>query len=114
MHEMSIAIALVEQLQRIAVEQRAARIVEIELECGVMRQVVPEALQLAFQAASADTAAAGAQLRISAQHVVAKCRECGTRFAPSLDDYRCPDCGQACVEVVSGQDILLKSVVCET
>jgi len=114
MHEMSIALALVEQLQRIAAEQRAVRIVEVEVRCGVLRQVVPEALQLAFSAASADTPAAGAVLRISEEDLVAKCRPCGTQFAARMDDYRCPTCRQADVELVGGQDIVLKSVVCDT
>lgn len=114
MHEMSIAVALVEQLQRLAAEQRAVRIVDVEVQCGILRQVVPGALRLAFEAASADTPAAGATLKIVEEGLAALCRGCGERFEAAIDDYRCPRCRLADVELVAGQDIVLKTVVCET
>jgi hydrogenase nickel incorporation protein HypA/HybF len=114
MHEMSVAAALVEQLQRIAAEQHALRITEVEVQCGVMQQIVPEALQLAFEAASLDTPAAGAKLRIVEEGLTARCRGCGEQFQAAIDDYRCPRCKQADVELTSGRDILLRTVVCET
>lgn len=114
MHEMSIAVSLMEQLRPIADEQGATRIVQVELRCGVMQQVVPEALQLAFEAASAGTPAEGATLTIEEEDLVASCRSCGERFEAAIDDFSCPRCRLADVELVAGQDIVLKSVVCET
>lgn len=114
MHEMAIALALVEQLQRVAAEQRAVRIVRVELECGVMQQVVPEALRLAFAACSADTCAAGAELVVREEPLAAVCRACGQRYRPALDDYTCPGCRSAEAELVAGRDILLRAVECET
>jgi hydrogenase nickel incorporation protein HypA/HybF len=113
MHEMSIATALLEQLRRIAAEQQAARIVEVEVHCGVMQQVVPESLQLAFEAASTDTLAAGARLKIVETGLAARCRSCGEQFEAAIDNYLCPRCRTADVEIVAGRDIVLRSVVCE-
>ncbi len=114
MHEMSIAVSLVEQLERLIEQHAAVRVVEVEVECGVMRQIVPEALQMAFAAATTDTAAHGATLRISAREIVALCRACGTRFDARIDDYLCPRCGTADVDVLAGRDIVLRTVVFET
>ena len=114
MHEMSIAVSLVEQLQRVAAEHRATRITAVEVECGVLQQIVPEALELAFTAAAVDTVAQGATLNIVAQRLVVRCRSCGTEFAAEIDDYLCPRCQTADVAVVTGRDIVLKSVTCET
>jgi hydrogenase nickel incorporation protein HypA/HybF len=113
MHELSIATALVEQLQRIAAEQRAARITEVEVRCGVLRQVVPDALQLAFEAASAETLVAGAVLKVVEEGLRARCRTCRQEFAAAIDDYLCPRCRTADVELLAGQDVVLQSVTYE-
>lgn len=114
MHELSIAHSLAEQVARIARENRAVRVLEVEVHCGVMRQVVPEALAVAFEAVTAETVAAGAQLRIVEEALTACCRPCGTSFAATIDNYLCPRCGQADVEVLTGRDIVLRTVICET
>lgn len=114
MHEMSIAMALLEQLDRLAKENHATRVSEVEVTCGVMQQVVPEALQWAFEAQSAGTLAAGAELRIEEEPLGARCRGCGLEFTPTIESFECPNCGQADAELLAGQDIMLKSVVCET
>ena len=113
MHEMSIASSLVQQLLRIADEQHTGRITEVELVCGVMQQVVPEALQMAFEADTVDTPIAGATLKVVEEGLVARCRLCGERFDATIDNYMCPRCSAADVEIVVGRDIVLKSVVCE-
>lgn len=114
MHEFSIATSLLEQLLRIGAEQRATRVVQVELRCGVTRQIVPEALELAFAAVSADTLAAGATLHVVTEPLRAACRSCQREFAAAIDDYRCPACGRADVVLVGGHDIVLQTVVCET
>jgi hydrogenase nickel incorporation protein HypA/HybF len=113
MHEFSIATALMEQLQRLADERHATRIVEVELRCGVMQQVVAESLQMAFAAVSAETLAAGAQLNVVEEKLTARCRSCGGTFEAAIDNYLCPQCKTADVEVIAGRDIVLQSVVCE-
>lgn len=114
MHELALATNLMEQLERIATEQRAQRIVEVEVTCGVMQQVVPEALELAFAAVSAGTLAEGAVLRIAEEPLAGVCRECRHAFKPEIDDYLCPQCGQADVELTAGRDVLLTGLVFET
>jgi Zn finger protein HypA/HybF involved in hydrogenase expression len=34
-------------------------------------------------------------------------------FEPAIDNYLCPNCGQADAEFLAGNDIILKSLVCE-
>ncbi len=114
MHEMAIATELVTQLVELARQHGATRVTAVHVVCGVMRQVVPEALQWAFAASSAGTVAEGATLTISEQPLTARCRRCGEQFAAEIDDYRCRQCGVADVELLTGRDIVLESVVCDT
>jgi hydrogenase nickel incorporation protein HypA/HybF len=113
LHEMSLASAMLEQLQRIAREQGARRIVEVEVVCGVMQQVVPEALELAFEAVTAGTLAEGACLKITEEALQARCRACGQPYEPEIYDFACPSCGQAQAELTAGRDVVLRTVVCE-
>ena len=113
MHEMGLATSLVDCVLEATRGRGAVRIQEVEVEIGVLQRVVPEALSLAFAAASAGTLAAGAALKLIAVKAVAECRPCGSSFEPEWDDYLCPRCHQADVRVIRGNDVVLKSIVCE-
>lgn len=107
---MSIAGNLMVQLERIAAEQGLLRITRVEVVCGEMQQVVPESLHLAFDAITEDTIAGGATLVLEEESLEAVCRSCGNRFVPQIDDFLCPECRVADVEIVSGRDIVLRSI----
>ena len=114
MHEMSIAMELLEQVLATAAEHEAIRIDEVEVEVGALRAVVPEALELAFQAAGRGTIAENARLTIKEEKAVAVCRSCECMFLPEPGVYVCPQCSEADARIVSGNDILLRAVACET
>jgi hydrogenase nickel incorporation protein HypA/HybF len=110
---MSIAMSLIGQVLDVAARNNAQRIDEVVLEVGFMRQVVPEAMQMAWEAVTEDTPALGSVLTITEVPPEAECRKCRTRFVPRIDCFLCPGCGQADVEIITGDDIVLKSMSCE-
>lgn len=113
MHEMTIAVELMRQLEALAAEHGVERIEEVNVAAGAMRQVVPDALELAFEILAEDTCAAGTRLNLEVTPVIARCRQCGYRFEPELDMFLCARCNQADVEIVEGDDIILTSVTCQ-
>lgn len=112
MHELPIAIEIVRQAVEVAGKHEADRIEEVEVQVGAMRQIVSEALEMSFAAASEGTLAEGARLRVIEEKVVAVCRYCECLFLPEPDNFMCPRCGRADARIVAGNDIILKSVVC--
>jgi len=114
MHEMAIATELLEQVLRVAAEHHATRVDEVQVEVGVMRQIVPEALTMAFAAAAEGTIAAGATLHIHEERAVAVCCQCECMFLPEIDRFVCPQCNRADARIISGNDIVLTSMTCET
>ena len=110
MHELSIAQGLVEQVLEISREQSLVTIDEIAIDAGELRQVVPEVMQEAFVSVVKDTIAEVARLTISEVSMEAKCNLCKRVFKPEIDDYRCPDCNVAEVEIVKGNEIILRSI----
>jgi hydrogenase nickel incorporation protein HypA/HybF len=114
MHEMTIATEILRCVLDVAGRNHATRVDEIQIEVGMLRQVVPEALELAFEAAAEGTPAAGARLRLVEVKVSAVCNGCGACYAPDIDSsYVCPQCGRADARITGGDDILLKTVICE-
>jgi len=84
MHEMSIAMQLVDQVLEVARQNRAVRVEEVEVGIGRMQMVVPEALETAFSMATEGTLLEGARLRIVNQEIEAVCQDCQRGYRPSL------------------------------
>ena len=113
MHEMSIAVELMRQLEQVAAEHNVERIEEFTVQTGAMWAIVPDSLELAFKAVAEGTCAEAAKMNLDIIPVSGRCRCCGRRFEPDIDSFLCKVCNQADVEIVEGNDITLKSVTFE-
>jgi hydrogenase nickel incorporation protein HypA/HybF len=110
MHELSIAEAMVEIAGRHA---RGRRVHRVEVKVGHLRQVVPSALEFAFELVSMGTPLEGAELAIEDVPAVGNCRACGKRDVMSDFPLRCPACGGLDVAVVSGEELYVDSLELE-
>lgn len=113
MHELSVCQALVDQVEQVAREQRARRIVSITLRVGPLSGVEPALLESAYPLASAGTAAASAALIIERPSVRVRCRDCGAQFETVISSLACTACGGWRVDILSGDELLLASVELE-
>jgi hydrogenase nickel incorporation protein HypA/HybF len=114
MHEFSIVSSLLEQVLEIAKSNNALKVNEVEIEAGVIRQIVPEIMTTAWESIIVDTIADGSVLKITVAPAIAKCRICENQFELKVDNYLCPECLKADVDFISGNDIMLKSIECQT
>ena len=114
MHELSVCLSLLQQLQGIAAEQRAQRITRIELGIGPLSGVEPELLRNAWPLASAGTLAVDADLAIEETDIVVLCRSCKAETAASANRLVCGQCGDFRTSLVSGDEMILKRVEFET
>lgn len=64
MHEMAIAMALIDQVEQAAREQKARCIAGISVAVGRLSGVDPDALRAVFELAAEETLAAGARLEV--------------------------------------------------
>jgi hydrogenase nickel incorporation protein HypA/HybF len=110
MHEYSLATALMEQVLAAAMQNRLASVETVEIEVGALQLVVPEALDLAFNALAEGTPAQGAKLVQEEAALKARCRACGAEYEPEIDRYTCPACGRAEAEIIQGRYIILRSI----
>ena len=108
--------AAIEQAIAAARNHRATKITRIQLDVGVLREIVPDAMAMAFEACALGTMAEGAKLDMREEPARSKCRKCGREFSPDLEtrSFACQGCGAADAEIVAGNEILLRSIECET
>jgi hydrogenase nickel incorporation protein HypA/HybF len=111
MHELSIADAVV----AIAVEHaRGRRVEKVELKVGHLRQVVPSALELAFELCAAGTVVEGAELEVEDVPARVACRRCAAESRVDGFPLVCAGCGSFDVDVVAGDELLVDALELET
>ena len=110
MHELSLASALVEQVQRVCDAEQAASVVSIRLRLGALSGVDRESFEFAFPLAAEGTCAADAKLVFEAVPAEITCDGCGQRTVPGKMFLTCGACGSNRVRVTAGRDFQIVSV----
>jgi hydrogenase nickel incorporation protein HypA/HybF len=110
MHELSIAEAVVAIVERHA---RGRRVTKVELKVGHLRQVVPSALEFAFELTTQGTVAEGAELEMEQIEAAGRCQACGAHTPLPELPLVCRECGSIDVEVTRGEELLVDSLELE-
>src|SRR5436190_1356292 len=111
MHELSIAMALIDLAGEASQRLGAARIDAVHVSIGPLAGVVEEALTFSFEVAAAGTALEGARLLVHHAPLVALCPKCHEeKTIDNPQHLRCPTCGAATPDIRSGRDLQLIAV----
>jgi hydrogenase nickel incorporation protein HypA/HybF len=110
MHELSIAQALVEQIEAAATKEYAQRVVRVVITVGALSGVDPEALRSLFPLVAEDTVTAEAELVIESVKPRVRCRACGQEAPAETAFIRCALCSSRDVEIVAGRELHIKTV----
>ena len=110
MHEMSICIALMQQVERVARENHADGVERIMLRIGPLSGVEAPLLRRAWPLASTGTIAQDAELIIEAVPVTVRCTRCDAVSEVAANRLLCAHCGDFRTRVVSGDEMLLASM----
>lgn len=107
MHELSVCIALLDQVRSIAREHDATRVERIVLRIGPLSGIEAPLLENAYPLAAAGTIAEAAKLDIEVAPVVIRCRDCSTETEVAPNRLICGNCGGFRTSLVSGDEMLL-------
>jgi hydrogenase nickel incorporation protein HypA/HybF len=111
MHEMSIALAVVDQVEQAARPAGATGVAHVALDVGELAGVVPDALAFCFELACAGTVLEGAELTTRTVPGTARCTGCGDVWEVGMPPrLLCPGCGQAAAELLSGRELRISEV----
>ena len=106
MHELSVALSILEVAGEEAASRGAGRVAAVHLKVGPLAGVVPAALRSAWPLACDRTPLAGCRLVIEEAPVLARCDACrADRPVVSIQDLRCADCGTPASQLVGGREL---------
>jgi hydrogenase nickel incorporation protein HypA/HybF len=114
MHELSIAMQIVEIVEEEAKKHDSALVSAVHLEIGTLSGVEPDALEFAMEEAVRHSIVAKAELFYHYIEAVAVCEECCHEF--KTEDYFkvCPYCNSINTSLLKGKELKIKSIDIQT
>lgn len=113
MHELSIALSVVDLATERAREAGGGRVEAVHLRIGALSGVVSDALRFAFDVASRDTPLEGARLVIEDVPIAAFCPRCRAERTLRDSRLRCPNCGSPTPDLIRGMELELTALEVE-
>ena len=111
MHEMSIALNIIDIAQEYAEKEQAKEVKEIELEIGTLAGIEFEALEFALTVSLKNSLIENAQINIHKVQAKSVCQDCKYEFdAVHLFD-NCPKCKSYNTKLIKGKELQVKSLV---
>jgi hydrogenase nickel incorporation protein HypA/HybF len=106
MHELSIAMSIIELAMDEAESRGASGVGAVYLKLGPLSGVVKEALLFSYEAACLQTPLEGSRLFIEEVPVVVNCPVCRqSRHAQSIQSLCCAVCGTPTPDVLEGREL---------
>ncbi|MFH1681370.1 MAG: hydrogenase maturation nickel metallochaperone HypA [Candidatus Eisenbacteria bacterium] len=93
MHEVSMAQAMLDIVEKTAAEHPGSRVVRVNISVGALSHVDNEALRFAFDVLKEGTRSSEAMLEIERERLRGRCGPCGSAFEAETPESPCPRCG---------------------
>ena len=113
MHELSIALNLVELVEEEARKAGCSKVYSVEVALGLLSGVDPEALAFSITLAKENTILGDAAINLHTVEGNGRCRMCNNVFPVNAFYSICPVCSSNAVEIVAGDDLKLISLQAE-
>jgi hydrogenase nickel incorporation protein HypA/HybF len=110
MHELSIALSLIELASEHARRAGAGRITRLNCRVGALLQIEDDLLRDAFEAARPGTPCEAAELSIEKAPLRAQCPRCRRSFVVKDWDWNCPICRAEGEPLDGGDELELVSI----
>jgi len=105
MHELSIALTLLDAVADESARRGNVRVLAVHIKLGPLAGVVRPALLSAFDLAREGTDLADCQLVIKDIPLVVHCDTCAADRTLTTTQLLCPVCGQAAGKIISGEEM---------
>lgn len=112
MHELGIISSMVKTIEQIVQEQGLTQVQKLVLEVGELSGVVPRYMEECYPAAVYKTFMQDTVLELETVPGIVRCRTCGREFNAMQQDFHCPQCGGENLEILSGNDVIIKEILC--
>jgi len=110
MHETVIMGNLIETVEKAVENLDVARVTRVTLAVGKLSNVLPEALEFAFEALTQQGIMKGAKLEIESLPAIARCDDCGREYQADGFPIVCPACKSNGFTIISGDEVYVQSI----
>ena len=108
MHELSIAMSIVDMAQEESSRRGGVPIRAVYLQLGQLSGIVKDALFASYEMACEHTALEGSRLIVEEVTVLVFCHQCNAKKPlHSLQSFCCAECGTLTGDVVQGKEIFV-------
>ena len=106
MHELSIALSIIEGASEEAKKHTGATVQAVHLKVGVLSGVVKDALLFSWEVATAGTSLENSRLEIEEIPLVVFCEDCrANKSLEAINNLVCPDCDKPTPQIISGREL---------
>jgi hydrogenase nickel incorporation protein HypA/HybF len=112
MHELGVLNSMVHTIEKVVKEEGVTKVEKLVIEVGELSGIVPRYLEQSWPAASYKTFMENTKLELIVVPGIVKCRSCGRVFNAVYSDLKCPSCEGKDLEILSGDDMIIKEIVC--
>ncbi|MCH5276507.1 MAG: hydrogenase maturation nickel metallochaperone HypA [Desulfovibrionaceae bacterium] len=117
MHEFSLVAGIMDMVDKELRAHGARRLTLARVRYGALSSVMPDAMRMAFEAATAGTPHEGARLELVEESVRVRCTSCGHAFCPPDRQalfLPCPACQESFgLSVEAGEGVFLDHLEAE-
>lgn len=113
MHEFSIALSIIEIAENEARKAKSEKVSELVLDIGTMAGIEFHALDFAMESATKNTILNEAKIIINKIVAIGRCQNCNHEFEIESAFDQCPKCNTYFIDVLSGKELKVKSLVVE-
>lgn len=115
MHELSIALSIIEGAEEEVSRQGGGRVCSVHLRLGPLSGVVKEALLFSYELACEGTSLQGSSLVIEDVPLLIDCPKCrGARSPVSAQHLECGLCGTPSAGVLQGKELEVRALELQT
>lgn len=114
MHEMSIAVEIINAIMETAPQFEYKPVKTIYLKVGKLSNIVVESLRFCFDSIKSDyPLLANSELSVDIIPLIGKCEQCGEKFEIEDLNFRCPKCSGINIHLEQGQELEISELEVE-
>lgn len=114
MHELGLVFSMIDEVEKVAEENKVKRVASITLEVGEVSTIVPSYFEDCFKWAKLKTKyLTDCKLNIVVVQATSYCQSCKKTYPTTKTGKKCPYCGSEDTYLVSGQQCEIQSIEVE-
>lgn len=110
MHELSIALSMIEEIEEQAEKHGGGAVEAVYVRIGVLSGVDPQALRFAYELACEGTTLANSRLEIESVGLLVFCPGCAMTHTPDPQHILCPRCITPEQEILEGRELEVRAL----